>query len=138
MNMKILRGTIFGGIAYFLIGWLVYGILLMGFYSANTNQCLNNPGGEMTWWAIIVSNFTAALFLTLVLNWSGAKSIVDGLKTGAIFGFLFATSIGLSYWSMTTMYNNFGILLVDIVVTTIVLGVLGMIIVLVWGKEKAM
>ena len=137
MNMKILRGTIFGGIAYFLLGWLVYGILLMDFYSGNTNQCLNNPAGEMTWWAIIVSNFIAALLLTLILNWSGAKGIVDGLKTGAIYGFLFATAIGLSYWSMTTMYNNFVILLVDIVVTTIVLGILGMIIVLVWGKEKA-
>lgn len=136
MNMKILRGTLFGGIAYFVLGWLVYGILLMDFYSANTNQCLNNPVGEMTWWAIIVSNLTSALLLTLILNWSGAKSILDGLKTGAIFGLLFSTAIGLSYWSMTTMYNNFGILVVDIVMSSIVSGVLGMIIVLLWGKGK--
>ena len=137
MNMKILRGTVFGGIAYFLLGWLVYGILLMNFYSGNTNQCMNNPDGQMAWWAIIVSNFVAALLLTLILNWSGAKGIVDGLKTGAIFGFLLSSTISLSYWSMTTMYNNFGILLIDVVVSTIVMGVLGMIIVLVWGKEKA-
>jgi hypothetical protein len=137
MNMKILRGTIFGGIAYFLLGWLVYGILIMDFYSANTNQCMNNPDGQMAWWAIIASNFAAALLLTLILNWSGAKGIVDGLKTGAIFGFLFSTAINLSSWSMTTMYNNFWILLVDVVVSTILMGVLGMIIVLVWGKGKA-
>ncbi len=41
--MKILRGTVFGGIAYFLLGWLVWGILLMDFFSANMNQCANRP-----------------------------------------------------------------------------------------------
>jgi len=75
--------------------------------------------------------------LTLILHWAGASGIVDGLKTGAIFGFLLTSTISLSYWSMTTMYNSFGILLVDVVVSTIVMGVLGMIIVLLWGKEKA-
>jgi hypothetical protein len=31
MDMKLLKGTLFGGIAYFLLGLLVYGILLMDF-----------------------------------------------------------------------------------------------------------
>jgi hypothetical protein len=137
MNMKILRGTVFGGIVYFLLGWLVYGILFMDFFSANMNQCANKPDGDMAWWAMIVSNLAAALLLTLILNWSRAKGIVDGLKTGAIFGFLFALSIDLSFWSMTTMYSNFGSLVVDLVVSTFVLAVVGMIIVLLWGKEKA-
>ena len=135
--MKILRGTIFGGIAYFLLGWLVYGILLMGFLSANMNQCAARPEGNMIWWAIILSNFSAAFLLTLILKWSGAKGIFDGLKTGALFGFLFAMTIDLSSWSMTTMYSNFGPMIVDVVVSTLVLAIVGMIIVLTWGKEKA-
>ena len=136
MNMKILRGTIFGGIAFFLLGWLIYGILMMDFSMANTNQCLNNPNGEMIWWAIIVSNLLSAFLLTLVLKWSGAKVTLDGLKTGAIFGFLFALSIDLGYWSMTTMFKSFGVLLIDVVVTTIFWALIGLIIVLLWGKEK--
>ena len=135
-HMKILRGTVFGGIVYFLLGWLVYGILFMDFLSANLNQCANKPAGDMTWWAIIASNFAAALLLTLILKWSGAKSIVDGIKTGAIFGILFALTIDLSFWSMTTMYSNFGTLLVDVVISTAIFAVVGMIIVLLWGKEK--
>jgi len=134
--MKILRGTIFGGIAYFLLGWLVWGILLMDFMSANMNQCASRPGGEMVWWAIIVSNLAAALLLTLILNWSKAKGVINGLLTGAIFGFLFGSIIDLSFWSMTNMYNNIGPLLVDILVGTVVFAVVGMIIVLTWGKEK--
>jgi hypothetical protein len=134
--MKILRGTVFGGIAYFFLGWLIYGILLMDLYSANMNQCANKPAGDMAWWAIIASNLVVALFLTLFLKWSGAKSISGGLKTGALFGALYSLSIGLSFWSMTTMYLNFGFLVLDVIITTAVFAVLGLIIVLLWGREK--
>ena len=135
--MKILRGTVFGGISYFLLGWLVYGIVLMGFMSANMNQCAARTDGSMVWWAIILSNFSAALLLTLILKWFGAKGIQDGLKIGALFGFLFALIVSLSSWSMTTQYMNLGVLFVDILVSAVLFAVIGMIIVLTWGKEKA-
>jgi len=135
--MKILRGTIFGGIAYFLLGWLVYGIILMDFFSASMNQCANRPAGDMVWWAIILSNLVGGLLLTLILNWSKAKGVIDGLKTGCLFGALFASMIDFSFWSMTTMYNNIGQLLIDIVVSAAVFAVVGLVIVLTWGKEKA-
>lgn len=134
--MKILRGTVFGGIAYFLLGWLVWGILLMDFFSANMNQCASRPMGEMVWWAIILSNLVMALLLTLVLNWAKAKSIVDGLKYGALFGLLFGAGIGLSYWSMSTMYLNAGAMVTDILVSTVVMAIMGLVIVLTWGKEN--
>lgn len=133
--MKILRGTIFGGIAYFLLGWLVYGILLMDFSAANYNQCLNRPDGIMIWWALIASNLVLALFLTIFLKGSGAKSLLDGLKTGALFGLLMSLMLGLSYYSMTTMYNNFTGLIVDVVVSVAVMAVVGLVIVLLWGKN---
>lgn len=133
--MKILRGTIFGGIAYFLLGWLVYGILLMDFSAANYNQCLNRADGVMIWWALIASNFVLGLFLTLVLKWSGAKGILDGLKTGALFGLLWSVAMSLSYYSMTTMYKNFTALIVDVLVAVAIMAVVGLVIVLLWGKK---
>lgn len=132
--MKILRGTIFGGISYFLLGWLVYGILLMGFLSTNMNQCAARTD-EMIWWAIILSNFTAALLLTLFLKWFGAKGIIDGLKIGALFGSLYAATVALSSWSMTTMYTGLSALIVDIIASTVLFAIIGIIIVLTWGKE---
>ena len=41
-----------------------------------------------------------------------------------------------SFWSMTTMFHNPGALVVDIAVFTLVMAVMGMVIVLVWGKAK--
>jgi hypothetical protein len=134
--MKILRGTLFGGIAYFFLGWLVWGILLMGFMSANMNQCAARPEGEMVWWAIILSNFVAALLLTLFMNWSKAYGVAGGLKSGALFGILYASAVDLSSLSMTTMFGNTGAVLVDILASTVVFALVGMVIVLTWGKEK--
>ena len=134
--MKILRGTLFGGISYFLIGWLVYGVLLYNFFSPMTNTCANRPEGEMVWWAMILSNLLIALFLTLFLKWSGARSVTDGLKTGALFGVLFTATIDLSLYSMTTMYKSLVPVVLETVASAIVMAAVGMIIVLTWGKPK--
>jgi len=133
--MKILRGTVFGGITYFFLGWLVWGILLMDFMAANMNQCAARTD-TMIWWAMIVSALAGTLLLTLILKWAGAKGVTDGLKYGALFGVLYALVVDLSSWSMTTMFNNFGVLMVDVLVSTVVFAVVGLVIVLTWGKEK--
>jgi hypothetical protein len=134
--MKMLRGTVFGGIAFFLLGWLIYGLLMMNFSMANTNQCANKPMGEMIWWAMIVSNFISAFLLTLILKWSGAKGIMDSLKIGTIFGLLYASALDLGFWSMTIMFNNFWALIVDVAETTVLWALVGLVIVLLWGKDK--
>lgn len=134
--MKILRGLFFGGIAYFFLGWLVWGILLMDFMTAGSNQCAARPSGEMIWWALILSNLVAALFLTLFLRWSGARSIAQALGKGALFGLLYAAMVDLSMYSMTTMFNNIGVLIADIFTSGVVFSIVGMIIVLTWGKDK--
>jgi len=134
--MRIIKGTLFGGIAYFLIGWLVWGVLLMDLMSARMNQCAARPAGDMVWWAIILSNFAGALLLTLLLHHSKAENVFKGLVTGALFGFLFALTVDLSSLSMTTMFSSIGIMLVDIIASTVVYAIMGMVIVLTWGKGK--
>jgi len=137
MNMRILRGSLFGGIAYLLLGWLIYGILFMDFFSANMNQCAGRPEGVVVWWALILSYLPGAFLLTLILKWFGAKKIAEGLTTGALFGFLLGVTMGLSFWSMSTMYNNFGVLVVDVCATTLMHALVGLVIVWLWGKEES-
>ena len=136
MNMKILRGTVFGGITFFVLGWLIYGLLLMDFMSANSDTSIIRPESEMIWWAMILSNLIMALVVTLILNWSGASKPVDAIKIGALIGFLICLGIDFSMYSMTTMYNMTAII-VDAIVTTIMVGITGAVIVLTWGKSKA-
>lgn len=60
---------------------------------------------------------------------------VDGLKTGALFGLMFVSIIDFSFYSMTTMFNNVGAMLVDMIVSTVLAAILGIVIVLTWGKK---
>jgi hypothetical protein len=136
MNMKIIRGTVFGGIAFFFLGWLMWGMLLAGTMETMYNPALNRPESEMIWWAMIASNLVLALLVTLALNWAGAKSIVDGLKIGAIVGALYALSVDLGMFSMTTMINDMTGIVVDTLAYAVVTAVAGLVIVLTWGKEK--
>lgn len=136
MNMRILRGTVFGGIAFFFLGWLVWGVLLMDFSKANYNQTIYLPDDEMIWWAMIASNLVLALLVTLALNWAGAKTITDGLKFGALVGGLYALTTDLGMYSMTTVISNLTAVAVDTLVYAAVTAITGAVIVLTWGKEK--
>ncbi|MCE4566800.1 hypothetical protein INQ51_20935 [Maribellus sp. CM-23] len=133
--MKILKGTIFGAIAFFFLGWLVWGILLMDFSMNNYNTEIYLPEDEMIWWAMIVSNLALALMYTLILKWAGAKTIVDGVKIAAIIGALYALSIDLGYYSMTNVILNLSAIVVDVLAYLVISAITGLVIVLSWGKK---
>jgi len=132
--MKILRGTIFGAIAFFFLGWLVWGILLMDFSANNYNMDVYLPNNEMIWWAIILSNLIFALLQTLFLKWGQAKTWIDGLKIGALFGVLYALTTDLSIYSMTNILLNVWAIVVDALAYAVITGITGILIVLSWGK----
>jgi len=134
--MKVLRGTLFGRIAFFFLGWLVWGMLLMDFSKANYNQTIYLPDDGMIWWAMIASNMVLALLVTLALNWAGAKTIVDGLKFGALVGGLYALTTDLGMYSMTNVISNLGAVVVDTLAYATVTAIVGMVIVLTWGRGK--
>lgn len=135
--MKILKGTVFGAIAFFFLGWLVWGILLMDFSMNNYNTEIYLPEDEMIWWAMIVSNLALALMYTLILKWAGAKTLVDGVKIAAIIGALYALSIDLGYYSMTNVILNLSAIVVDVLAYLVISAITGLIIVVTWGKDKA-
>ena len=133
--MKILRGTIIGGIAFFLLGWLIWGILLLDFSMNNYDQSIYLPEDQMVWWALILANLFTGLMLTVIMKWANVKTLVDGLKTGAIIGALYALSIDLSYYSMTTVILHVSAVIVDTLAYTLLMAVTGLLIVLGWGRK---
>ncbi|WKZ59279.1 MAG: hypothetical protein QY309_15610 [Cyclobacteriaceae bacterium] len=55
---KRILATLVGFVVFFLLGWLFYGFLLMGFYAENAGSATNVMRAEtdMVWWALIVGN----------------------------------------------------------------------------------
>ena len=132
---QILLGGLAGGVTFFFLGWLVYGVLLSGYMAANLNQCAAKPMNEMVWWAMILSNLALGLLLSVVFSWSNTKGIRDGAKVAAIIGLLAAASFDLSSYSMNNLFNSITALLVDVITYTILVTVTGVVVALVMGKK---
>jgi hypothetical protein len=133
---RILLGGLTGGVVFFLLGWIVYGMLLMDYMTANCKQCAARPMQEMIWWAMILSNMALGFLIALVLSWSETKSIMAGAKVAGIIGLLLSLSIDLSFYSMTTMYSSLIPIFVDVAAYTVMSAITGTAIVSVMGLVK--
>lgn len=122
---KILLGGITGGIAYFFLGWLIYGILLMDYMQEFTNTTISRPDEEMIWWAMILSNLAMGFLLSIVFAWSNTKTLFNGAKVAAIIGGLFAVSVDFSFYSMTTIYSVLTPIIVDIIAYVVMSAITG-------------
>ena len=133
---KILVGGIVGGVAFFFLGWLIYGMILAGFMTANSNQCMMRPMGEWLWWALILSNLMWGFFVAVLFSWTNTTGWMDGAKKGAIFGLLTSLAIDLGYFSMSTMYSNLHAVFVDILATVVMVAIGGSLIAWAMGMVK--
>ena len=133
--MRIIKGTIIGAICFLVIGGIIYGLLLDSFVTANSDPNVSRPMEDVVWWAVILTNLVLGLLFTLVLYWSGAKVVTDGLKTGALFGLILTLYLDLTVYSISTLFT-LTYLVVDVVVMTFLTAVVGMVVVLTWGKDK--
>ena len=132
---KILLGGLAGGVTFFLVGWLVYGILLNGYMTANLNQCAAKPMAEMVMWAMFLSNLALGFLLVLVFNWSKITDLKSGAKVAALLGLLISLSVDLGNYSMTILYKDFSVIIVDVIVFTIMMTISGIVVSLVIGKK---
>ena len=133
---KILLGGLTGGGALFLLGWVIYGIILMDFATANYNQCMNRPMQEMVWWSLILSNLALGFLISTIFSWSGTTGLMAGAKVGGTIGILLSLSMDLSFYSMTTMYKDLSVMFVDIIVYTVYLAIAGAVVGWVMGMGK--
>jgi len=133
---KILLGGIAGGITFFLLGWIVYGMLLMDYTSANTNQSINKPMEEMTMWAMVLSNLAFGFLIAAGIVSSNQTGIMAGLKIGGTIGLLVSLSIDFGFYAMTTMFPTLAPLAVDVLVYTVLGAVTGLVVAWVAGMVK--
>jgi hypothetical protein len=102
MNSKVLLATLAGGIAAFLFGWLVFGLLLADFYAANLTVyegLMKNPPDLLM---IFISNLVLAFLLAYIFNrWAGIKSAGEGAQAGFIIVGLIA--LGIDVFQFATM-----------------------------------
>ena len=134
---KILLGGLVGTIVLFLLGWAIYGGLFADFTATNFNQSAMKPMEEMSWLAMILANLAFGFLLAFILGWSNAKGWKTGAKVGIVIGLLYSISVDLGMYAMADWYLNFGAVIVDIVVYSVIVTIVGIVVALVMGIKRA-
>lgn len=124
MNTRTLLAGLATAVASFLLGWLVYGILLRDYYDANTADYEGLMKKMPHMGGLIVMNLASGLLIAWVMSGMGVRSAMAGLLPGAIFGFLYTLAVDMTFWSFMNMYMNKMVVIVDLVVGTVFTAVL--------------
>jgi len=127
---KFALAGLIGGVAYFFLGWLVYGILLMDLMAIpeEFKSVIEYPEEEFRISYMIMSCLASGFFITFIFTkWANISTFKTGAKAGAIIGLFISFMVGTSMVSMykfALMANT----LYDMVGSAITLGLTGGII----------
>ena len=124
-------------IVNFFLGWLVFGILLMNFFEANTVHYDGLTKEMPNVVLIFISGLLLAfLFAYIFDRWANIRSFGKGFATGMLLGFLIITSFDLYLLSSMNLIST-KLFFVDIILNTVYYGILGGVtgIVLGFGKK---
>lgn len=136
MNKSVLVGGIVGGIAFFLLGWVFYGILLMETFQSMEGTATGVAKEEMDYAFLFLGQLSFGFLLAYIFgNWANISTLSGGLKGGAIIGLLSGIGWDLTMYGTSNFLTLNGTLL-DIVVWTVMNAICGGIIGMVMGKVK--
>ncbi|TKC09636.1 hypothetical protein [Pedobacter frigoris] len=117
---KILISGIVGGVVFFLLGWLVYGIIMMDFMSANAGPAASMQKQVPDMFHLVIANLAWGFLYAIVLGkWSSGLSIAQGAMRGALLALMVALFIDLTLYATTTMFTM-ECILADIVAMTVI------------------
>lgn len=127
MEKKIIWGGLAGGVTFFLLGWILYGMLLRDFMEAQTTAGVFKVVPDFPF--LIIGNIIMGfLFAIVVGSWANANSMGDGAKKGFLLSLLIAGGYDFMMYgtaNIMTMQGMLGDIGVTVIIGTIVGGVVG-------------
>ena len=134
---KFLLGGIVGGIVYFLLGWLVYGMLMKDFFTANLWSAGSmRADADTIWWALGAGQLAAGFFLAYILGKANAASAGAGAGVGFVVGLLVCLSFDLTMYGVTTTVTSLKGLAADVAVSAVMSAIAGAVIGVILGMGK--
>lgn len=130
MNARMLTGAVLGGFTLFVLGGLIYGLLLADFFAVAVSR---DPPDFLL---IALGELSFSLALAWMFTRTGAATPADGARQGAILGFLVVLAYGLTLAGTTTI-GTLTLYLADAVVTAVRFAVAGAVIGWWYGRAQA-
>jgi hypothetical protein len=125
MNIqKLLTSSLIAALVFFLLGWLLYGHLLMSFFHHNPGRKGHLERPDMIFYLIILANLLQGFLLAFIFSKCTIQSVAEGFFTAAIIGFLITASMGLLTLGSTYITSKKAVA-ADIACATIIWGIAG-------------
>jgi hypothetical protein len=135
MNNKVLFGGIAAGVTFFLLGWLLYGMLLADTFAnyAGTATGVHKEMPDMLW--LVIGNLALGFLIAMACGWSGASSASSGAVVGFWVGLLAGIGIDAIMLATTNLMLPMG-MLIDVIVFTLISVIAGAVAGLVIGMSS--
>ncbi len=134
---KLFIGGITGGILYFLLGWLIYGMLLMDFMNNHQGAAGNvqRAETEMEYLYLAIGNLAMGFMLAYVFLKGNVNSMGSGLITGGIIGALVSVGVDCTMYGTTHVISKTA-MAADVAAMTVMSAIVGAIVGMVMGMGK--
>lgn len=134
MEKKIIWGGLAGGVTYFLLGFLLYGLLLRSFLESQAMAGVYKPEPDFLF--LIIGNIIMGFLFAIVIgSWAKATSPGDGAKKGFLLSLLFGSGFDLMMYGTSNIMTMQG-MLGDIAVIVIMGTIVGAVVTKVMGASK--
>jgi hypothetical protein len=134
---RVLAATLAGGIAFFIFGFIIYGLILDPLVmKPNMNpevaKFMKDPP---EWVFLVLGNLVAAFLLAYIFEWwATIRTFAGGFIGGAVIFFIIALHIQLMFAAFMNMTTGMMPMIADIIGSTILGGIAGGVVGLVLGK----
>lgn len=135
MKTKLIFALLAGAATYFILGWLIFGIALQGFYEANMTHYDGLMKTSSPMWGYVVGSFLQAGVLTYFFSLAGIRTFGKGLISAMIIIVMISTTYDLYYYTGMNLFTG-QILVVDVIANTVMGGLVGGVVALVLGMGK--
>jgi hypothetical protein len=120
MNMKVLVAIIVGSITIFLLGYLIFGILLAPYTKMGEIEYTGLRKVPPDFLLLMLKNIVQSFLLVYIFEYlAGIRTFLGGMKVGAIIMFLTTLSLNLNLLSIMNLHNGFTANILDVVGETV-------------------
>jgi hypothetical protein len=126
-----------GGAVIFILGFVVYALLMESFFAAHAGSATGVMKTEMQYWPLILGNLAHAALLSFIfLKWAGIKTFGAGFSAGLIIGFLISFGVDMVMYDTSNIMDLTGSV-ADAVVYSLITAIAGGVIGWMLGMGKA-
>jgi hypothetical protein len=131
---KILLGGLAGTVTFMVGSWFGIYMAFGDYYFANLSGTRDEK--DMIVWAGLISALVLGFLLSIVFSRSNTTGMIPGAKYGAILGLLIMSFMDFTMYTGSIFFNNFSILLFDIVINACLISITGAVVAWVMGMGK--